>query len=217
MPSQLQHRQHRGGLERGAVVAVQHRFVDAACRPSASAVRRTRLTSVIELSLSCTSKPTILRLIQVEDQVQVKPASHAHARAGTSCPSTRPGPAPWRYAWWVGASGVAAWRGRGGSSARARAAPDGSSIRWRCRCPRRRASARCARAGSRRSGVGWPRRRCGRVPPPSARAKVAAGSRPAAGRPGSARHACASAGRCAGRSRPARRRAPAARRRPGPH
>ena len=153
---------------------------------------------------------------QVEDQVQIEPSSR-HMRG-----QERDVPAPdlarrrgdmrggWtRAAWRLGAAAA------GHLPVRAQH-PMEARTRWRCRYPRRPASARCARAGSRRSGVGWPRRRCGRVPPPSTRAKVS-GDRVRPPVPPGQPVACASAGRCAGRSRPARRRAPAARRRPGPH
>ena len=135
--------------------------------------------------------------------------------ARTSHPSTRQLPVGWRCAWWADAIGVVAWRGRGGSSGHAYAAPDGSWIRWRYRRLRRPTSERSGRAGSRRNGVRWRLRRCVRALPRSERATVPAGSHSVAGRRGSVHHSAASVAGCADRSPPERWRWPAARRRCG--
>ena len=157
-----------------------------------------------------------LAAVEVEDQVEVKPASLDLCRQERHVPAPdlagtggdvrgRRARCPRR----LGAAAAVHLTMRAQHAMEAR-------IHWRCRSPRRPAPGRCAPAGFRRSGVRWPPRRSGRVRLASTRVTASAGSRPAAGRPGQAASCFASAGRCAGRSRPARRLAPAARHRRGP-
>ena len=183
----MPHGQNRGGLQSRAVVAVQngpHRHgVDVLGERGASGQMRGMIGAVGVMHLEADN----LAAVEIEDQV-------ARSRAGTSHPSTRLLPVCWRCAWSADETDAVAWRGRGGSSGRARAAPDGSSIHWRYRRLRRPASERSGRAGPRRSAARSPPQRCALVLFPSERAKARAGSRLVAGHRASDHRSSASVG-----------------------
>ena len=75
----------------GAVIATcSTGRTDMVCTPSASAVRLARWTACSALSVSWTSKPTTLRPVEVQDQVEIEPVTLDLCRQECGRPSTRP-------------------------------------------------------------------------------------------------------------------------------
>ena len=146
-----------------------------------------------------------LAAVEVEGiSIEIEPSSlHGRGQERSRVPAPGHVQVRWRCAWSVGETGAVAGRVPGGSSGCARAAPDGSLIRWRYRRLRRPAPERSGRAASRRSGVRSRPPRYASALLPSGHATARTGSRPAAGRRVSDHRSSASVGWCAGRHPPA--------------
>ena len=117
----VQHRQHRGGLERGAVVAVQHGLGQH--RGDALGQRRAahQVRGVIGVVGVVHLPADDLAAVQVQDQVQVEPPADHRGRQIGHVPAPhlarRRGDVRGRRS-----HGAGPWRGRGARPARARAA-----------------------------------------------------------------------------------------------
>ena len=211
----VQHGEHGGAFQGGAIVAVQHRarrhgmYTLGQGGPFGQMRRMLGAVGLVHLEADD------LAAEEIQDQVQVEPAALHLRRQEGHVPAPD---LPWSGSH-VGARRRRRSRrrapARGGSSGRARAAPGESWPRWPGRRPHRPTPGRSVPAACRQSAAHWPRRRCAPVRPGSARApepgaRPPVGDRPRAN-PSLARQRCSvrgvDAGQRAGRAPAVPRRA----------